>query len=95
MPQINRVKFRYEPFGGTLYLDSFRRFFHMERVEDVKETLQYLCFAFDVVPEIEGEIRFSTADDEPPKIRDLRWAPAVSRSGAPFPGDTVRLWSKN
>jgi hypothetical protein len=93
MPEINRVPFRYEPVGGDLLTDAFRSMFHTERFQDVQDTLQYLCFAFEVVRDIEGEIRFSDADDEPPTLRDLRYRdPGLRADVPPFPDDKVTLW---
>ena len=94
MPEINRVSFQYGPVGGSLKFDAFRQTFYTERVQHVRDTLQYLCFAFDVVEAVEGEIRFSEADGEPPQIRDVRYVNPRTRArvGRPFPDSTVALW---
>ena len=94
MPEINRVPFRYEPVDGDLYYDSFRMHFHTERRQDILDTLQYITRVLDTPYTVEGEIRFSDADDEVPEIRDLRYSTPANRRqlGNPFPDDPVRLW---
>lgn len=93
MPEVNYVDFRYEPVPGDLYFDSFRSVFFTERGRDVRETLQYLCFAFDVVREIEGTIKFVDAEGEPPKIQGVMHpASADTDDRQPFPEKNVTLW---
>lgn len=94
MPQANVVKFRYEPLSDDLYIDSFRSMFYTERLIDVTDTLQYLCSAFDVAAEVEGEVKFIDTDGEPPELRDLRYHDPGYRAdfGDPFPGRSVKLW---
>lgn len=94
MPEINRVPFKYDPIDGGLYVDSFRQQYHMERLDDVTDTLQYCCFAFDTVRDIEGTVRFSTAADEPPKITASRYSNHADRVdyGMPFAAGSVTLW---
>lgn len=80
MPEVNRVPFRYEPVNGDLFLDHFRQMFYMDRLEDVRDVLQHATMEHGVVREIEGELWFSDAEDEPPRVRDLRYAsPTVRR----------------
>lgn len=95
MPEINRVPFKYSPVGGKLYLGSFRSHFYMERLEDVKETLQYLCAGEDIVFEIQGELHFTDDPDYVPVIRGLRYAPGPGRPNErPFDDTSVALWSE-
>lgn len=86
MPEVNRVPFKFDPVRSDLYLDSFRRHFYMERVDDVVDTLSTLCVDIGVAYEIEGEVKFTDDDDSPPEIRDLRYSNPTRRreNGNPF-----------
>lgn len=86
MPEINRVPFKYDPVPGDLYLDHFRQMFFMERLDAVVDALQNQCEEHGVVGEIEGELFFQDGD-EPPAIRDVRYASFHDRKDQddPFP----------
>lgn len=92
MPERNPVPFRYEPVCGDLLYDGFRTNFHTERYQDVKDTLQYLCFASDTVREVEGTVVFYD-DDRPPELQGMRHPPSADADGEPFPDPHVTLWS--
>lgn len=97
MPEVNNVPIKYEPVCGDLYLDSFRGTFYTERLDDIKDTLKYLCYCHSVIREVEATIHFCDTPDDPPEVYDFRYySPTVRRKhGKPFSGDSVTLWPKN
>lgn len=94
MAEKNTVAFKYNPVDGSLYLDGFRVQFYTERLDDIKDTLQYLQFAFRFVREIEGEIEFIDRPDIAPRILGLRYSSHQDRAsrGEPCPDTEVTLW---